>query len=439
MERQLAANEAASVKPQARTKRTVTPRRSVGYLAGGGIISTVLGAVGGLIIGRLVDPATLGLFNGIGLVLTYAVLLELGVSAGLNRELPYFIGKGDRPRAEELVAVAQAWALTVGSLVFAILLGVTGWRLAQGNVLQAAGWFSNAILAFLLFYSDFLVVTYRTAQDFARVALARVAQQVALLALLVLVVPLNFYGLCFRAVLAVGLNVALLFQGRPIKVRPKWNARHLKHLWHIGLPIFIVGQIVSYWIVIDQTLVLRLGGTRMIGLYSMVILAMGAVETIPGAVSQVLYPRMSEQYGRGHTLREVASGIAKPIGFTALAVIPVVVIGWWLVGPVARFLVPNYADAVPAIQWALLVSFVRCFEPANALFAVARRQGMRLVGVTVGIAAYGGSLVWLIHDGVHLSAFPQAMLIGRAVSLLASFVFIHRLLARERRFLNSAS
>lgn len=417
--------------PSILPKRPTTARRSVGYLAGGGIISTVLGALGGLIIGRLVDPATLGLFNGIGLVLTYSTLLGLGVFAGLNRELPYFIGKGDRPKAEELVAVAQAWALMVGGVVFVALLGVAGWRFAHGDLLQAAGWFSNAIVALLLFNTDFLQVTYRTAQDFAKLALARVVQQVAMLALLVLVIPLDFYGLCLRLVLASALNVALLYKRRPVKVGSKWNKAHFKHLLQIGLPIFIVYQIFSYWIVIDQTLVLKLGGTRMMGLFSMVVLAMGAMETIPGAVSQVLYPRMSEQYGQGRTLQEVMSGVTRPIIATGAAVVALIAVAWWLVEPVTRFLIPQYVDAVPAIQWGLLVTFVRCFEPVNALFSVARKQRMRLMGVVVGIAAYGGSLAWLVHDGVYLSAFPQAMLVGRVVSLLASLIFIRRLISKE--------
>ncbi len=195
--------------------------------------------------------------------------------------------------------------------------------------------------------------------------------------------------------------------------------------------MFLVFQIFAYWAVIDQTLVLRLGGTRMMGLYSMVVLAMSAVQTIPGAVSQVLYPRMNEQYGGGRSLREVAHGIAKPIAATALAVIPVILIAWWLVEPLAQLLVPQYVDAVPAIQWALPICFIRCFESAYALFSVGRRQRLRLIGVLSGIAVYGGSLFLLIEDGVYLAAFPQAMLIGRTVCLFISFALIHRILARE--------
>jgi len=388
-------------------------------------------AVGGLLLGRWVEPETLGLFNGIALVLTYASFLGLGVVPGLSRELPYFIGKGERSQAEEFAAVAQAWTLVVGSAVSVVLLGVAGWQLAQGDVWEAAGWLTNAILALQLFYADYLQMTYRTAHDFGRLAMVKLVQQVALVSLIVLVVPLDFYGLCLRVLLSGALTLTLLFRWRPVKVGPRWNTLHLKHLLRIGLPIFIVWKVFDYWGVINQTLVLRLGGTYFMGLFAMVIMVTTAVQTIPGAVSQVLYPRMTERFGRGESLREVARGYVKPIAATAFAVVPVVVIAWWLVGPLTRWLIPQYADAVPAIQWALPVCFVSCFESAYALFTLGRRQGMRLVGIVMGMAAYAGSLLWLIRDGVYLAAFSQAMLIGRTACVLVSYALIYRILARE--------
>ena len=74
------------------------------------MLGTVLRMLGGILQGRCVPPAVLGLFNGLGLVVGYAPFLQIGISNGLNRELPYFVGKGDQQRVKELAAAAQAWA-----------------------------------------------------------------------------------------------------------------------------------------------------------------------------------------------------------------------------------------------------------------------------------------------------------------------------------------
>lgn len=385
----------------------------------------MLRMAGGVLQGRLVAPATLGLFNGIGLVLGYAPLLQLGILNGLNRELPYFVGKGDRQRVEELAAAAQAWALLVGGTLCLALLGVASWQWAHGELWKAAGWFTNAVLAVFLFYNtNYLQMTYRTSHDFARLALVGVVESCAGMVLLVLVALLNFYGLCLRALIAGVVSTAFLYYWRPVHVRPRWNVNHLKHLLIIGAPIFGVGLLYSWWVVVNSTLVLKLAGTEGMGLYSMVLVASAALEIIPLAVTQVVYPRMAEQHGRGDTVIELVRITGKPIIITFVGMIPVVTVAWWLVGPAVRFVVPAYAAAVPAMKWSLLLPLVNTFAPVNAIFNVLRRQGLYAIAILLGMAANGVSLMWLIRDGAMLQAFPQAMLIGRMVYMTSCYIAI---------------
>jgi len=412
-------------------------RRSFGFLAGsvvgGSAVSMAFQMIGGVLIGRLVAPATLGLFAGIGLVLGYVPLLQLGVLNGLNRELPYFVGKGDRQRVTQLAAAAQAWALLVGGIVCAALLGVAGWQLAHGELWKAAGWFTNAILAVLLFYNGYLQTTYRTSQDFARLALAGVLQSSVGLALIASVAVLNFYGLCLRALLAATAGALILFWWRPVRIGPRWGAEPLKHLLRIGVPIFVVGQANTLWAVANRTLVLKLAGTEGIGLYSMAVLAGTAMALLPTAVSQIVYPRMAEHYGRMGNAADLFRIALRPMIVTAVALVPVIAAAWLLAGPAVRLIMPAYVDAVPAIQWTLPIAIVSSFGPANNVFNVVRRQRLYLVAILVGIVTYGVSLLWLVHDSVTLAAFPQAMLIGQAVYMATCYAFIWWLLRREMR------
>jgi len=395
----------------------------------------VLRMIGGLLTARLVAPATLGLFNGIGLVIGYAPLLQLGALNGLNRELPYYIGKGDRHRAEELAAAAQAWALIIGCAVFTALLGVAGWQLAHGELWKAAGWLTNAIVALFLFYSTiYLQTTFRTSHDFARLAVVNAAESAFALALVTLVAFLNFYGLCIRLVLVGAFSAALLYHWRPVRVGPSWDWGHLKHLLKIGAPIFAVGQVYAYWAVIDSTLVLRFTGTKGMGLYAMVLLATSALQLFPQAVSQVLYPRLAEQYARSESLAGLVQIAKKPILLTSLGLIPVTATAWVLIRPVMEFVLPAYVDAVPAMYWALLLPFVASFQPLNLIFNVVRRQGLYAAAIVLGMIVYGGSLLWLIRDGATLSAFPQAMLVGRATFMITCYLMIwHLRTAQDRR------
>ncbi|MBL0225446.1 MAG: hypothetical protein IPQ16_07675 [Geobacteraceae bacterium] len=126
-------------------------RKLTAVFAGGNFLSMIIRLSGGFLTARLSDPAVLGLFNGIGLVIGYVPFLQLGVLNGLNRELPYYIGSGDKEHAHALAATAQAWALIVGSVTTAGLLIYSIWHLASGSMDLAAGWFTNAVGAFLFF------------------------------------------------------------------------------------------------------------------------------------------------------------------------------------------------------------------------------------------------------------------------------------------------
>lgn len=419
----LSADAAASENLKAKGKRSVP--FLAGSLAAGNLISMGLRLVGGILIGRVVAPATLGLFNGIGLVLSYLPLLQLGVLNGLNRELPYFVGKGDSRRVERLAAAAQAWAIACGGAAFLALAGIAVWQLAIGEAWKAAGWATNAVLAVFLFYATFyLQMTFRTAHHFARLAIVNVIDAALALLLLVLVAYASFYGLCIRS-LVVGLaSAALLYYWRPVRVGPRWNLRELKHLLVIGAPIFGVGQLYSYWGVANSTLVLKFTGTSGMGLYAMVLLATTALDVVPSAFSQVLYPRMAEEYGRTGDTRRLLRMVYKPTLFLVVGFVAVVAIAWWLVGPVMRFVVPAYAEAISAVQWALPLALVSALSPVTNVFNVVRRQDLYVGAILVGIGFYAGALMWLIRDGVSLQCFPQAMLLGRGMYLVVSYLLI---------------
>ncbi len=183
----------------------------VSSLVGGNFVSMLLRMLGGFLQAKCVLPAVLGLYGSFILVLGYVPFLQLGILTGINRELPYFIGKGDRQRVQELAAAAQAWALAVGGIVGLALCGIGCWQLAHGEWQLAAGWYTTAVLTVLLFYNtNYLQLTYRTSHDFARLAMSSVVENSVSLVLVVLVALFSFYGLCLRALLTALVSVAFL-------------------------------------------------------------------------------------------------------------------------------------------------------------------------------------------------------------------------------------
>ena len=410
--------------------------RSVLFLAGsvvgGNGISTILRLVGGYFQARLVSPGVLGLFTGIGIVMGYVPFVQLGILHGLNRELPYYVAKGEHDRVRDLAAAAQAWAILVSTIAALAFLAVGGWYLFHGDLWMAAGWTANAFAAFVLFYNtNYLQYTYRTGHDFVRLSAVTVVQDALSLALVVLIAVWSFYGICLRAVISGLVGTALLYYWRPVRVGPKWNYGCLKHLLVIGAPIFLVAQFYTAWAYLDRTFVLGYTSDTSMGLYAMALMVGQTCEILPLAVMQVIYPRIAEQFGRTGKLEDVFRMAVKPMLLSALGMVPFVFVGWWLMRPVVSLLLPKYAAGVPAMQWWLLPPLLTSLLPVNCLFVVARRQDLYFAAMVLGAAAYEATLFWLIRDHVRLTAFPQAMLVGRTVFIAACFALISYLRRRE--------
>ena len=408
----------------------VAPRASltslVAALAGGNLLSNGLRMVGGLLQNRYIGPEVLGTFNGIGLVLGFTRFLQFGIFNGLNRELPYYIGRNDQPRVRELAAAAQAWAIVLGIVVGLPFLAVAAWQAVSGNWTLAAGWLANGVVGFVFFYATmYLPATYRTSSDFARLSSVNVIQNAAALLLVGAVVLWGFYGLCLRAALPVLLGVWMLRRWQPIRVGPKWSLSHLWHLLIIGLPIFAVGELGGpLWLLIDQKLVQLFLQDRGLGLYSMVVVAGSSMELLPQAFSQVLYPRMSEQYGRTHDLKAIMAMTVRPMILLVAGMIPIVAFAWCLAAPLTALLLPKYVEAVPAMQWSLLASVaLSCCSIFN-VYNVIRRQDLYGIVQVLSIGSYFASLMWLIRGGAYLAAFPQAILVGRVVYAIAGYLFL---------------
>ncbi len=399
----------------------------VGALAGGNIIDKALRMIGYVLQNRHVGAAVLGRFNGIGLDLNFTQFLQLGIFNGLNRELPYYFGQNDQKRVEELAAAAQVWAIVLGAAVGTPFLAVAAWHCMRGDLEMAAGWCANGLLGFVFFYATkYLAATYRTAHDFARLSTVNVIQSATGVVLVATVVLWGFYGLCLRATIPVILGVWLLRRWQPIRVGPRWNFGHLRHLLMVGFPIFAVGELLGGTLpaLLDQWLVRHYLDARGLGLYSLPIVAAGTMDLLPLALSQVIYPRMSEQYGRTHHLGDVMSMAIRPTIMAVAGMLPVVALAWWLARPLTAILLPAYIDAVPAMQWSLLGSIVLSCCSVFNVYNVVRRQDLYAIVQVLSVSSYFASLMWLIRGGVHLVAFPQAILVGRVVFIVAGYAFL---------------
>jgi len=406
-------------------------KRVLATYAGGNGFAAAARMLGGFLVVRLMEPTALGLFQGISLVLGYLPFAELGILQGLNREMPYYKGKNEPERVRSLAATALAWALLVGTTSAVALLAIALWYAFHGQWPEAVGFAAVAVEAFVLFASvNYLETIYRTQHAFGSVTKVYMIRAAVGLALVAAIWLLGYYGLCLRAAATVTVGMVLLYCWNPLRIKPKFCFADMKLLMIVGLPILAVTQTSVIWAYINRTLILTMLGKRELGLYTLYFMMLPALNLLPTAVYQVVFPRTSTIYGQTHSLRHVVHYALRPVLLLTVSMIPVVA-GIMVALPWAvALLLPKYMEGVSAAQWALLDIFVLCLMQVRIVFFTVKKQHLMMFGMLLGMCVYGATLAWLVRGGVYLEAFPQAMFAGRMTYVAAIYLMLAILLKR---------
>lgn len=164
------------------------------------------------------------------------------------------------------------------------------------------------------------------------------------------------------AVLTAVLTFALALRMTTVKVRG------VRHLWRpmlrIGVPAAIGGMLVTFYVKLDQILVLDMAGSKQAGLYGAAYRLLEQIQFIPAAVMTTLFPLIAAAYGSHraraltmfHVAAEYLAMASLPIvAFTIVAAKPIVLVLFGNEFAGAAKALPMLAGAFVSISFGYLV------------------------------------------------------------------------------------
>lgn len=299
-----------------------------------------------LLAARWTSPAEFGVWNALQLVVLYGVVATIGVPNGMARQVPFFLGGG-----REL----EAQAVEDTSLWFTLLISVGGGGLIAlaGLLGLAPGDDRASMLALSALFPAWHMYQYVQARLRSRGRFNLVsAQQVIFSVLLPLVtLPLVWRWRVPGFVAGQAITTALLvllvhhIAGMRAARWPRdWTG--LSEIVRIGFPIMLAGLAYGLLISIDRVLVLRFLGPGALGLYTLPILCVTALNLLPAVVSQQMYPRMAYRYGETRDPRSLVPLAVQQSGAAGLVVLPVIIALYVALPEVADSFVSEYRDGV---------------------------------------------------------------------------------------------
>ncbi len=398
------------------------------------MFTMVLTAIGGILVARFLGPEITGAFRAYTIPLTYLIFLHLGTWDGLWRQIPYFAGKGDQQKVERIAASAGSFNLVLSGIVSTGFLVCAIYNLIRHDYSGFAGWFSQAINAWSLFYGGYLTSTYRTLNNFVALSKIQAAQAVITFVMVFSLPFLEFYGLCARVALPAIVVVWLYHKFRPLRINYHFNVKELLELIRIGLPLSFWGSLyTSFWVATESTLMFSLAGVIPLGFLSVAVLIREAINTLPRVIRQVFAPRVISSYAQDGSIRGANHRVMWVTVGLVICMVILAFAGTYVLDVFVPYFIPKYIDGIPIMKVCLWFSVVEAaLLPINIIFATGKAW---LYGrsVLIGIIVFPMATLILIPMVGNELAVVIGSLLGRAARTIAAYIDLVLLTRGESR------
>lgn len=412
-------------------------------VSGSTFVCQALATVTALALRWLLDPAQMGVWQGLKLFLNYANYANLGISKAATRELSQSLGRGDADNATHGLNLAYTFNI-VTSALYALLLAAAGVWIGKsaGGVWSSAwsvGLLVVAALAILQRHVTFLVTILRAKQAFG--ATSRLALFEAALTLGVCCLAVRLWGLpgLYGGTALVMVASLWYLRGTDVgRLRWAWDAAEIRRLVGIGGPILLFGVVWSVFRSLDKLMILAYLPDReyQLGVYSLALMVTAQLYGLANMLSIVMGPRYAELFGRSGSRREVARLAARASELQAALLALLAGLGLVAAPPLLAALLPAYADGLSPLVCLVpgIVAAGLAIPLSQYLVAVdLQRQTLPVLFVGLALAAAGNHFALTLGYGL-IGVACSTSIAYAVYFVLAAAVSIWRQLDGEERF-----
>lgn len=154
------------------------------------------------------------------------------------------------------------------------------------------------------------------------------------------------------------------------------NKKLISDTFRLGLPIAITGLSFLLYTSIDRLLIKYYFDDVELGYYSIAIMLLSGVLMIPKTIAQMIYPRMSNSWGKYGNVKGMRYWIKKSKNYAIISIIPITIILYLLTPYLIEFFLPKYIVSIQYIKMLLLSgpAYIIIMGYGNALNVLKRQK-----------------------------------------------------------------
>lgn len=308
---------------------------------------------------NIIGPEKIGLWHTALLIKPYLDLAQLGLTEGLGRELPFFLGKNRGEKVRRFVANAQIITL-IYTLTFLVLSLALTFIVAEG-VEEKLVFITAGVFISTMFVDNFLSSTYRSSRSFRDLSKVYIYSAIIGLLLIPLIYLYGFSGYMWLLLVHSLISTLLLVFYRPFKLKSKFDKLIYIATVKTGFPMLALNFLRNIPDTYPRILIVFFISTTALGLTAPANAALMAFGILPAALAKYFYPTITYQYGKDGNRYNLWLKIKKlgtyllPIGLFGLISIP-------LIPYVIENFFPKYVEAIRISMMAVGIGFLRMYS-----------------------------------------------------------------------------
>ncbi len=375
-----------------------------------------------LVAASLIGPEQFGVWNTLNPFLIYGSIITLGVPNGMNREVPFLIGKGRVERAKQ-VADQVFW--------FVLIASILGTPLAILALYAVIDLDRITITWVAILFVCWQIFLYSQARLRSLFYFAKTSFQQILFSLLlpIIVIPFSYFwgisGFIIGQSITTIIACLYVFWGQHPTIGGLEPVL-IKSLINIGWPIMSVGVLYALLTTIDRWVIVATLGVTELGYYTVAALCFSALSLFPSVISQFFYPRMVRYFGTTNSVQEIVRLVYLQMVFTIAATLPFIVLLYLILPYLIVSWMPEY---IPGIQSAQIILFgLPGLAVINSIGNFLNTISLQHIYLTVQIFIIFMNFVTgilLVNLGFGLSGVAFSMVFGVLVyAAILFFVFV---------------
>ena len=372
----------------------------VGLYSSMSIMTQIITLVAAILTRRFLGPVQTGVWALLQIILVYAGYSMLGVTQAVSREIPFYLGKGNSEKAEEIKNLVYSFSTFTSSIV---AVGCVMYALLTRNNLRSELFYGLLFVSvrIMLQRSSNLNIVFLRGYKLFSLAAKQMFLSAIVNAILVVLFSFKYkvYGFMIAMCLSFLFNIFYIKFHHSFHF--KWNF-DLKKIWNLiqyGFPLVIVSLIGTIFITIDKLMIVKIIGIEQLGLYSVALLAYTYLNSFPNSIGIVLIPNFHQKFGETEKAESLKNYLEKSSQVFETIMPLLIATGWFLLPYFAQLVLPDFAGSIPPMKYLITsVFWVALIDPYSYFLVVIRKQAMLLPIVGgAGVIAFFANLFSLTH------------------------------------------